>query len=128
MAIVFVPNFTQIDIVLSDIRMPEIVGLIDRYGDLLWLIQPEGGFPAESDESYEVIVRFLEGTLELIQTACSELLHMDTAFTICRTPVEWESLPYAYDRIRQLQHLRVGDGTSVVMPVQVEQNDSAGQT
>ena len=104
------------------------VGLIDRYGDLLWLIQPVDDIPpAESVEAYERAVRFLEGTLEHIQAVCFESLQLDSAFTICRTIVEWETLPDAYDRIRQLQYNRAGDGANMVMTVQLEENNSTGQ-
>lgn len=104
------------------------VGLIDRYGDLLWLIQPVDDIPpAESVEAYERAVRFLEGTLEHIQAVCFESLQLDSAFTIYRTIVEWETLPDAYDRIRQLQYNRAGDGANMVMTVQLEENNSTGQ-
>src|SRR5690606_11795382 len=89
------------------------VGIIDRYGDVLWLIQPGGS--SESDGGYASAVRYLEGMLELIQEACSRSLGIDAAFTIGSAMVPWESLPLAYDRLRQLQHVRVGDGRSMVM-------------
>lgn len=100
------------------------VGIIDRYGDLLWLIQPEdGGADTASGEDSapcEETIRFLEGTLELAMAACSESLGMDATFTICRSPVSWESLPDVYDRLRELQHVRVGDGANLVMTVQAD--------
>lgn len=105
------------------------VGLIDRYGDLLWLIQPEDSTsPAESAQTYETIVRFLEGTLEHIQAVCCDSLQLESSFTVCRTLIDWEALPDAYERIRQLQYNRAGDGANMVMTVQIEENDPAGQT
>lgn len=104
------------------------VGLIDRYGDLLWLIQPEDDRSlTESFEAYERVVRFLEGTLEHIQEVCFASLQLESAFTVCRTIVEWETLPDAYDRIRQLQYNRAGDGANMIMTVQIEENHSTGQ-
>jgi two-component system response regulator YesN len=93
------------------------VGVIDRYGDLLWMVQPSGE-DADAEGAFGGVTRFLEGTLELIQEACKKSLGMETAFTICSTPFAWEALPTAYDRLRQMQHLRVGDGTSMVMTVE----------
>jgi len=92
-------------------------GIVDRYGDLLWLVQP-----AEEDERPEAssaeLVRFLEGTLELAQEACSEALGAEIAFTLTGEACPWSRLPEAYDRIRQVQHARIGDGASMVMTVQ----------
>jgi len=101
------------------------VGIIDRYGDLLWLVQPLGGAES-SDASFKGVTRFLEGMLELIQAACSDSLGIETAFTILGTPFGWESLPGAYDRLRQMQHQRAGDGSSMVMTVQAEPLDMTG--
>lgn len=103
------------------------VGIVDRYGDLLWMIQPTSE-SAIAGDSFEGAVRFLEGTLELISGACLESLSMESAFTICSTPFAWEELPRAYDRLRQMQHHRAGDGTSMVMTVQAEPLDMTGQT
>ncbi|MFS0723120.1 response regulator transcription factor [Paenibacillus sp. 1P07SE] len=95
------------------------VGIIDRYGDLLWLVQPIGE-SADEEVSFEGLTRFLEGTLEWVQAACVDSLRMETTFTICRTPYTWEALPGAYHRLRQMQHQRAGDGSSMVMTVQAE--------
>jgi two-component system response regulator YesN len=94
------------------------VGIIDRFGDLLWLIQPDDAetFSLSDGE----LVRFLEGTLELILAACSESLGLEAAFVICQTPVHWGALPDVYDRLRQVQHDRVGDGANLVMTVPAE--------
>ncbi|WP_276358135.1 helix-turn-helix domain-containing protein [Cohnella caldifontis] len=100
--------------------MTKSVGIIDRFGDPMWLIQPDAGI-SEDYRTGESLARFLEGTLELIQAACLETLGMETAFTICDVPFEWDSLPQAYEWIRQLQHDRVGDGASMVMTVSAEQ-------
>ncbi|WP_020620530.1 response regulator [Paenibacillus daejeonensis] len=101
------------------------VGIIDRYGDLLWLIQPLGSMEDDAT-AYDSLTRFLEGTLEWIQAACVSKLGMEATFTICRTPFSWEALPHAYERLRQLQHLRVGDGSSMVTTVQVEPLELGG--
>ncbi len=102
------------------------VGVIDRYGDLLWMVQPAGE-PVDLVDAFGSAARFLEGTLELIQEACKKSLDMETSFTICRTPFAWDSLPNAYDRLRQMQHVRVGDGASMVMTVKLDPLDPSGQ-
>ncbi|WP_424767989.1 response regulator transcription factor [Paenibacillus sp. sgz302251] len=104
--------------------MTRCVGIIDRFGDLLWLVQPTAEKHGGPDAEFTGTVRFLEGTLELIQAACSESLAVDISFMIGSVPLYWESLPQAYDRLRQLQHDRVGDGASMVMTVNVGNHES----
>lgn len=93
----------------------QCAGIVDRYGDLLWLVQSseEDGRAAAGAEP----VRFLEGMLELAQEACSEALGTEIAFTLTGQACSWDRLPAAYDRIRQMQHARIGDGASMVMTV-----------
>jgi len=101
------------------------VSIVDRYGDLLWLIQPQN--PDEDRKGTQAdMVRFLEGTLELTQEACSEALGTEMAFTLSGQACEWNVLPAAYDRIRQLQHGRIGDGASMVMTVEAVLKDTSG--
>lgn len=103
------------------------VGIIDRYGDLLWLVQPLSD-AEENEASFEYATRFIEGMLEWVQATCVSTLRMEATFTICRTAFKWESLPNGYDRLRQMQHLRAGDGSSMVMTVQAEPLDLSGLT
>lgn len=100
------------------------VGIVDRYGDLLWLIQQQN-LDEDGTDNYIDVVRFLEGTLELAQVACSEALGMEIAFTVSGQACEWNLLSSAYDRIRQLQHVRIGDGTSMVMTAEAASRDPA---
>jgi len=96
------------------------IGIVDRYGDLLWLVQPLGGSGYSREEATAQLSRYLEGTLELVQSACLESLDTVISFTISGSPCEWEWLPDAYERIRQMRHDRAGDGADMVMTVQTE--------
>lgn len=105
------------------------IGIVDRYGDLLWLVQPldsqaesraspEPPDSADSpDDASARMTRFLEGTLELVQSACLDSFGAAVSFTISGSPVEWEGLADAYERLRQMQHDRAGDGADMVMTV-----------
>lgn len=107
------------------------VGIIDRYGDLLWLVQPPAEAPQSSEspessaEADEGMVRYLEGTLELVQTACLDALDAEISFAISGLPCRWEWLADTYERIRQMQHDRAGDGAHMVMTVRTEPKHSA---
>lgn len=92
-------------------------GIIDRYGDLIWLIQPGSVLAGEAEDQLCHTVKFLEGTFELIQQACMATLNVSLAVTLSGEAEAWESLPAAYDRIRRRQHDRPGDGTRMVQTV-----------
>lgn len=85
------------------------VGILDKHGDVLWLIQPL----AEEDTTY--FLRFMEGTLELIQDSCQSSLDLIVNFTISSTSCDWEYVMPQYERLRQLQHLKTGNNISMVL-------------
>lgn len=99
-------------------------GIIDRYGDLIWLIQPNAGMVGETERSFNRTVTFLEGTFELIQQACMTTLHVSLAVTLSGEAGGWEELCVAYDRIRRGQHDRPGDGNRMVRTVSPHEDEA----
>lgn len=93
------------------------IGVIDRYGDLLWLFQPKRRADSAWTDDFEQTVKFLEGTFELIQQACLESLETEVAVTLSGEAFAWEKLPVIYDKMRRHQHDRTGDGTRMVQKV-----------
>lgn len=93
------------------------IGFIDRYGDLIWLIQPKRRNDSERTNALAQTVMFLEGTFELIQQACLESLDATVAVTLSGVAFAWEGLPAMYDKMRRHQHDRTGDGTRMVQKV-----------
>lgn len=93
------------------------IGFIDRYGDLIWLIQPKRWSGSEWTDAFAQTVMFLEGTFELIQQSCLESLDTSVAVTLCGEAFAWEGLPAMYDKMRRYQHDRTGDGTRMVQKV-----------
>ncbi|UQZ35458.1 DNA-binding response regulator [Paenibacillus sp. PK3_47] len=86
------------------------VGIEDKYGGLLWFLQPAS---AELKDSEHQLKRYLEGTLELIQEACLEELQLPLAFT-AGVPCSWDAVSAQYERLRQVQQIRAVSGSSVV--------------
>ncbi|MGN8770431.1 response regulator transcription factor [Paenibacillus barengoltzii] len=85
------------------------IGVIDKYGDLLWILQPLPDQPSDR------VVLYLEGTLELIQESCLESLGLSVSFTISGFPCEWENVTMQYDRLRRLQQLKMGEGIPMIL-------------
>lgn len=91
------------------------LGVIDRYGDLIWLIQPD--WHTYAGKTDEQMIMYLEGTFELIQQACLESLNIMVAVTLSVEEAAWTALPFHYERARQFQHYRTGDGNRMVQKV-----------
>ncbi|CAM4224759.1 two-component system response regulator YesN [Paenibacillus endophyticus] len=99
------------------------LGIIDRYGDLVWLVQP---LPSSEikEIGFENTVSFLEGMFELIQDACKESLSVKLSVTMGAEETAWETLPKAYDKLREHEHLRAGDGTQMVQSVRLREAEA----
>ena len=87
------------------------VSVTDHYGDTIWLIQPK----QEEEMSNDKLVRFLEGTLELVQEACMVSLGVSIAFSLSSQSCEWSELTKQYERLRLLQWMKIGDCVYMVL-------------
>ncbi|WP_223193027.1 response regulator transcription factor [Paenibacillus sedimenti] len=101
------------------------LGVIDRYGDLVWLIQQKPGDGMDAGGAYPHTVTFLEGQFELMQQASKDSLGLTFAVTLCADPCDWNQLSAVYDRIRSQQHMRAGDGAQMVQTINVEMIETA---
>lgn len=88
------------------------IGIVDRHGDLLWFLQP---LRKENELQDSDFIRYMEGVLELIQESCQASLFLDIALTISGSSCEWLAVTQQYERLRQLQHLKIGDGISMIL-------------
>lgn len=100
------------------------VGIVDRKGDLLWFLQPS----ENNDEKFgKHLIRYLEGTLEQIQETCRQTLGIDLSFTMSGNLCEWPHVSNQYERLCQLQQLKVGDGLSLIQIDRVAPNQEIDQ-
>ena len=88
------------------------IGVEDAYGDTVWLVQP---LDAVEEANAHRLVLYMEGTLELIQEACLASLDVHVAFTIATRLCAWEDVAPQYERLRQLQQMKIGDGVSMII-------------
>jgi len=87
------------------------IGITDRYGDFVWFLQPASRTEEQNDER---LIRYLEGTLELIQEACIQSLRLTIGFTVSGVSCEWRGVTSQYERLRRLHQLKMGDGITVL--------------
>ncbi|WP_438434798.1 response regulator transcription factor [Gorillibacterium sp. sgz500922] len=87
------------------------VGILDRYGDAVWFIQPAR---EEGEDGGLRLIRYLEGTLELVQEACLESVGVTASFAI-GVPCRWQAITAQYDRLRQLQQAKGGGDLPMIV-------------
>jgi len=92
------------------------ISVLDRYHDVLWLIQPSG----DAEYQVDAAIRYLEGIFELIEQACTDSFDVPLSFTLANHSIPWNYLATAYEKLRQLQSVKVGDGTHMVQTVVIK--------
>lgn len=98
------------------------IGIVDKHGDMLWFLQSK----SSAEDIFENrLLLYLEGTLELIQEACLKSLGLAVSFTISGFFCEWDAVTGQYERLRQLQQLRLGDGISMIVKDRLEPIESS---
>lgn len=93
------------------------LGMIDRFGDPVWLIQPLAGGGGSDTEEGSLALPYLEGQFELVQQACLESLGLSVSVTLGNRPCGWKELSSVYDKIRRQRQRRTGDGALMVQTV-----------
>ncbi|MCC3372017.1 helix-turn-helix domain-containing protein [Cohnella sp. REN36] len=100
------------------------LGMIDRFGDLVWLIQPRRALEDDSlTDDRAPTLPYLEGQFELIQQACTENLDYSVAVSLGDRACEWKTLSSVYEKIRRQRQLRIGDGAQLVQTVPLESGE-----
>ncbi|MDG0791487.1 response regulator [Cohnella ginsengisoli] len=110
------------------------LGMIDRFGDVVWLIQRSAdradSSEDEADEKDEgdkgdkgddaSFLSYLVGQFELIQQACLSSMDLSVAVTLGDRPSEWAKLSSTYDKMRRQGQTRTGDGAQMVRTLSLE--------
>ncbi|TSB47857.1 response regulator transcription factor [Alkalicoccobacillus porphyridii] len=92
------------------------IGIVDRYGGIVWFIQPK----RYNQDQINQLVKYMEGSLELIQEECSDSLDLKIHFTISTELSKWEDITQKYEKLRQSQLLKVGDDYREILKEYVE--------
>jgi len=100
------------------------IAIEDKYGDLLWFIQPV----KEEERSAPHLMRYLEGTMELIQQSVLESSGLVVTFAVSSEPCTWAEAALQYERLHLLMHLRFGGGMPAILKAgQEESEELAGR-
>ncbi|SDY92313.1 two-component system, response regulator YesN [Evansella caseinilytica] len=87
-------------------RQMKSIGIVDRYGDIVWFIQSH----PDKRVSTNHLIDYVEGTLELIQEECLGAIALTIHFTLGTESCEWDAVSQQYETLRQLQQLKIGNG------------------
>ncbi len=98
------------------------LGIVDKHGDLIWFVQPAAHV---EDKLGGHLIRYLEGTLEMVQEACFHSQALPISFTLSGSPCRWSSITEQYERLRKLQQMKLGDGIPVIVKDRVEAEEVA---
>jgi two-component system response regulator YesN len=101
---------------------------IDRF-NIVWIIQPKGLLenspPRMRDDTWRMMTRFVQGTFELIQGACKDLLRLELSVLMADGPTDWDGLGRRFASLKiNLTH-GLGSGKGVLMVDQQEFEDGA---
>ncbi|MFC0470738.1 response regulator [Halalkalibacter kiskunsagensis] len=88
------------------------IGILDKYGDILWIIQP---FTTTKEKLDHHLLPFLEGTLEIIQEECLRSENVTIGFTVSDRCCEWQGITTKYERLRKLQQQKIGDSIPIIL-------------
>ncbi|WP_169082551.1 helix-turn-helix domain-containing protein [Paenibacillus sp. PL91] len=99
------------------------IGIVDRHDDLMWFIQPSREASGKQSGDF---IRYMEGVLELVQEACLTSLGLEITLTISGASCDWMAVTQQYERLRQLQQLKIGDGISMILRDRDENMDGFG--
>ncbi|WP_339321045.1 response regulator [Paenibacillus sp. FSL W8-0194] len=114
-------TYTERSEIMSSVRMAwdtyfsdraRSMGIIDKHGDLFWFLQPSVRAEGRLDSHF---IRFVEGTLEMIQESCLGSLGLTIGWTLSCEACRWECLTRQYERLRELQQLRIGSGGAIIV-------------
>ncbi|GAK42776.1 response regulator [Paenibacillus urinalis] len=83
----------------------------DHSGDTVWLVQMK----REDGMADSTLVKFLEGTLELVQNACMASLGVSITFTLSGRGCSFAEITRQYERLRLLQWMNTGECISMVL-------------
>lgn len=99
---------------------------IDPY-NIVWLIQPKGIHPDSPlrvrEDTWGMMVRFVQGTFELIQGACKDLIKLELSVIMADTPADWNGVGRKFASLKANMLWGLGSGREMLM---VDQQPSEG--
>uniref|UniRef100_A9U777 Predicted protein n=1 Tax=Physcomitrium patens TaxID=3218 RepID=A9U777_PHYPA len=92
-----------------------------EHNRFFWLIQPKvllewgSTYAAAPEDEWSRTIRFVHGTLEMIQSTSLELLKIPLSFAAAKEGVEWREIPARYQKLRAGLSRGLGIGQETIL-------------
>lgn len=97
---------------------PDIIytQFIDEDSNLVWVIQPsDGQIRKSTNEIWHNIIKYIKGSLELVQASSNETVGVSVSFVLDDDYVEWGEIPDRYELIKMFLNYRLGTGKCMLI-------------
>lgn len=95
------------------------VHFTERDSSLVWLFQPGGMTKTcqgnDDGHSWEKLVTFIKGNVELIQEACRKTMGIFLSFALDDAPFSWDEAPERFSRLKMILNYRIGKESGVLL-------------
>ncbi len=97
---------------------PDIIytQFVDDDSNLVWIIQPSNEqIEKNNNEIWQKIIKYIKGSLELVQTSSNEAVGISVSFVLDDDYVEWREIPDRYQLLKMFLNYRLGSGKGMLI-------------
>lgn len=110
----------------------EIIDFALEQDELVWLLQPLKSSEAISmqgkEHSWSKLLRFLKGSLELVQAACKESADAELSLVLDDSPMSWTDAAERFAQTYMLMNYRIGKSHGLILDNQAARPDQDTET
>ncbi|HIW32752.1 MAG TPA: response regulator [Candidatus Paenibacillus intestinavium] len=110
----------------------EIVDFAHEQDELVWMLQPRKLSEDQSTEAIEQdwskLLRFLKGSLELVQAACKESIDAELSLVLDDSPMVWSDAAERFAQIQMLMNYRIGRSHGLLLDKQAARHDQDAES
>jgi two-component system response regulator YesN len=110
----------------------EIVDFTNEQNELIWLLQPpklsDDPSPATGQHAWSRLLRFLKGSLELVQAACKESAGAELSLVLDDSPMAWPDAAERFAQIHMLMNYRIGRSHGLLLDKQAARRDQDAES
>lgn len=105
----------------------EIVDFAHEQDELIWLLQPLQVSGEQSSEDrqrrWSRLLKFLKGSLELVQVACKESADAELSLVLDDSPMPWSDAAERFAQLHMLMNYRIGRSHGLLLDKQAARSD-----
>lgn len=110
----------------------EIVDFAHEQDELIWMLQPLNSSEDRSSEAmqqaWSKLLKFLKGSLELVQAACKESVDAELSLVLDDSPMVWTDAAERFAQIHMLMNYRIGRSHGLLLDKQAARRDQDAES